>query len=132
MGLLLTPSTIDVGERSKKSMDNRFAYRKKIGRNGVSPGCLSEQPGWAAKGENPHYKTMIPTASSRDYKGASVNNPYDTIDSLIETGATKNQTGQKTGLKLQPNFVEWMMGYPLNYTNLNYPKVSTEKKGSKR
>jgi hypothetical protein len=28
------------------------------------------------------------------------------------------QTGTKTGLKLQPAFVEWMMGYPSNYTSL--------------
>ena len=25
------------------------------------------------------------------------------------------------GLKLQPAFVEWMMGYPKNYTNLKLP-----------
>jgi hypothetical protein len=31
----------------------------------------------------------------------------------------RDQIGRKTGLKLQPNFVEWMMGYPLNWTALN-------------
>ena len=29
--------------------------------------------------------------------------------------------GSGTGLKLQPNFVEWMMGYPQNWTDLNCP-----------
>ena len=42
-GLLLTPSTIDRGERSQKSLDHRIAYRKSIGRNTVPPGSLSEQ-----------------------------------------------------------------------------------------
>jgi hypothetical protein len=64
------------------------------------------------------YVGTLPTPSSRDYKGANVNNPYDCLDSLIEVGATKNQTGQKTGLKLQPAFVEWMMGYPIGWTDL--------------
>ncbi|MDO9527618.1 MAG: hypothetical protein Q7J27_00490 [Syntrophales bacterium] len=61
---------------------------------------------------------MLPTPAARDYKGANPDNPYDCLDSLIEVGATKNQTGQKTGLKLQPAFVEWMMGYPENWTEL--------------
>jgi hypothetical protein len=30
------------------------------------------------------------------------------------------EIGKETGLKLQPSFVEWMMGYPQNWTNLNY------------
>jgi hypothetical protein len=38
------------------------------------------------------------------------------------TTVVKNETGGKNrGLKLQPAFVEWMMGYPKNYTNLNLP-----------
>ena len=31
------------------------------------------------------------------------------------------EIGKTTGLKLQPNFVEWMMGYPQNWTDLNCP-----------
>jgi len=30
----------------------------------------------------------------------------------------KCKDGQKTGLKLQPAFVEWMMGYPEGWTEL--------------
>lgn len=33
----------------------------------------------------------------------------------------RDQVGRQTGLKLQPNFVEWMMGYPQNWTDLNSP-----------
>ena len=60
----------------------------------------------------------IPTPATRDYKGGCESNPYDTLDSLVETGATKNGDGKKTGLKLQPAFVEWMMGYPLGFTHV--------------
>ncbi len=35
--------------------------------------------------------------------------------------------GNKTGLKLQPNFVAWMMGFPQNWTDLNYPNQSIER-----
>ena len=62
---------------------------------------------------------MLPTPASRDYKGANPENPYDCLDSLIETGATKDQVGKKTGMKLQPAFVEWMMGFPIGWTDLN-------------
>jgi len=42
-GLLLTPSTVDRGERSEAAMKHRIAYRKSIGRKTVPPGSLSEQ-----------------------------------------------------------------------------------------
>lgn len=68
---------------------------------------------------------MLPTPATRDYKGGGKQG-IDTVDSLIEQGATKGQTGTKTGLKLQPAFVEWMMGYPQGWTDLNYQNQSTE------
>ncbi len=40
--------------------------------------------------------------------------------------------GAKTGLKLQPAFVEWMMGFPQGWTDLNCQNPSTGKKGSRR
>jgi len=62
---------------------------------------------------------LLPTVESWDYKGEKPENPYDCLDSLIETGATKDQVGKKTGMKLQPAFVEWMMGFPIGWTDLN-------------
>jgi hypothetical protein len=62
---------------------------------------------------------MLPTPKSRDWKGGATK-ARDTLDNKIEMGATKGMTGTQTGLKLQPNFVEWMMGYPQNWTDLNY------------
>ena len=44
---------------------------------------------------------------------------------------TRDQVGRKTGLKLQPNFVEWMMGYPQGWTDLNSPLQPIEEKDSK-
>jgi len=44
----------------------------------------------------------------------------------------RDQIGRETGLKLQPNFVEWMMGYPQNWTDLNSPSPNTESNVSNR
>ena len=49
-GYWLTPSTIDIAGRSDESMRKRLDYRKKIGRNGVGAGCLSEQVRWSGDG----------------------------------------------------------------------------------
>lgn len=35
----------------------------------------------------------------------------------------RDQVGRKTGLKLQPNFVEWMMGYPKDWTEIPDSKL---------
>ena len=71
---------------------------------------------------------MIPTPSARDWKGGAKMG-RDTVDSLVEMGATKGQDGVKTGLKLLPGFAAWMMGYPENYTEL--PFLDGEKNLSK-
>jgi DNA (cytosine-5)-methyltransferase 1 len=36
------------------------------------------------------------------------------------------ETGPQGAQRLSPRFVEWMMGYPQNWTDLNSPKPSTE------
>ena len=40
--------------------------------------------------------------------------PTPNVPDLIEI-----QNGIKTGLKLQPNFVEWRQGFPIGWTDLN-------------
>src|SRR3990167_667155 len=64
-------------------------------------------------------RAMLPTPAQRDFKGAGTRNGK-TTPCIVE-----GRTGVKTGLKLQPNFVEWMMGYPSNWTDLNSLKPST-------
>jgi hypothetical protein len=57
--------------------------------------------------------------------------PRDNVDSLIERGGTKGQIGKPTGLKLQPAFVEWMMGYPEGWTELPDSKPSATQSSRK-
>jgi hypothetical protein len=104
-GLLLTPSTINV-EGGDERREKRTAYRASIGRQDVFGG-LAEQIAY-----------MLPTPASRDWKGGGTNG-WDCLDSVIEMDARKGETGRKTGLKLHPTFVEWMMDYPEGWTELN-------------
>jgi hypothetical protein len=97
-GLLQTPNVVDATGRK---------YTYPSGNHDKPFLCL---PGQIA--------AMLPTPASRDYKGSNPGNPYDSLDSVIESGATKDQDGKRTGMKLQPAFVEWMMGYPESWTEL--------------
>jgi len=65
-----------------------------------------------------HQIAMLPTPAQRDYKGGCETTPFNTLDTLIELGATSGQIGKKTGMKLQPAFVEWVMGFPKFWTEL--------------
>lgn len=74
--------------------------------------------------------TMLPTPAARDYK-SDVGNQSDE-----ELYGKKGKPlpriisgGKKTGLKLQPAFVEYMMGYPQGWTDLNSPKQSIGSNG---
>ena len=42
-GLWLTPSTMDISQRSPEAMQKRIAMREKIGRKSIPPGNLAEQ-----------------------------------------------------------------------------------------
>lgn len=68
-GYWLTPSTVNIAERSDQSMKKRLDYRKKIGRNGVGAGCLSEQIKWSGDGPPIGYMSTknwpTPTTSDR-------------------------------------------------------------------
>jgi hypothetical protein len=70
---------------------------------------------------------LLPTPAARDWKGAGTRNE-NTVPNVIEG---RERIGTKTGLKLQPGFVEWMMGYPQNWTDLNCLKPATELLGLK-
>lgn len=51
---------------------------------------------------------LLPTPTARDYKGPTVPNPQGNV-------GLPNALGQ-TRRVLSPQFVEWMMGWPLNWT----------------
>ena len=54
---------------------------------------------------------MLPTHATRDYKGANGPEHMDQLPNAIAHGTNR-------GLKLQPAFVEYMMGYPDGWTNI--------------
>jgi len=68
-------------------------------------------------------KVMLPTPNARDTRGKSIKR--DRMPDIIHG----YDRGVDTGLKLQPSFVAWMMGFPLNWTEL--PFQSGEKNPSK-
>ena len=76
---------------------------------------------------------MLPTPATRDYKGA---NGPDHMSR--ETGHPNHMNqlpnaiayGPGKGLKLQPEFVEWMMGFPEGWTELE-KEIKPNKKGGR-
>lgn len=135
--MLLTPSTVNI-EPKEGRYEKRKAYRESIGRQWV-PGGLAEQ---VAMLPTPKARTgadcpserqrhtpsldsqiaMLPPPATRDYKGANSPEHMTKGDGRNHMGQLPNAIevphGEKTGLKLQPAFVEWMMGFPMNYTSL--------------
>jgi hypothetical protein len=58
---------------------------------------------------------MMPTPQARDWKEEMNPKPHGQQQANIP----QMIAGTKTGLKLQPAFVEWMMGYPQDWTKLD-------------
>jgi len=72
---------------------------------------------------------MLPTPRHRSYE------EYDTkakrkghkmAMSYLE--AAIDYHGKKTGMKLQPAFVEWMMGFPIGFTDLKHSGTQSSHK----
>lgn len=59
---------------------------------------------------------MLPTPATRDYKGT--NSAEHLAKDRGHHDQLPNALQMNTGMKLQPAFVEWMMGYPIGYTDL--------------
>jgi hypothetical protein len=120
-GLWLTPSTVDIPTRSAESMEKRLDYRKKIGRNGVGAGCLSEQVEWSGTGQPIGYitKESWPTPTANMHKGSSAavirKNGQDRSWQSLHY-AVEQVTD--IGGRLNPTWVEWLMGWPLGWTDL--------------
>ena len=78
-----------------------------------------------ANGEWEHLmppKQIWPTPCSTDYKGSGKTGDLrDRLDYAAERGATKSKQyadPPKAGGKLNPTWVEWLMGWPLGWTDL--------------
>lgn len=145
-GLLRTPDTRNGnrGRRSEINMKSRLDRKMSLNLddqlNAMSQGLLPTPKVGAIDDTNDRslkkgnlsdvVDRMINMPSARDWKGGGKKG-RDCLDFKIEMNATKGQTGTKTGLKLQPGFVEWMMGYPPEWTDLNCRKLATELLGLK-
>jgi hypothetical protein len=138
-GLWLTPSTVDIPVRSQKSMEKRLDYRAKIGRNGVGAGCLSEQVQWSQDGPPIGYMTRdkFPTPLASDWKPRGPNSKQQGLAEVVKMwGTPKSQdsrhalrdrgkgnlgeqvSGLHNGGKLSPLWTEWLMGWPIGWTDL--------------
>lgn len=109
--------------KNGEDLPTRLAMLKTPSASDAEGGIMEIREGADAKyklrDQIPHFtRDMAPTPSTRDYKGASAKKGRDTLDSVVETGARKGQTGIKTGLKLQPPFALWMMGFPADWCDL--------------
>jgi len=62
---------------------------------------------------------LLPTPLARDWKGRSGRSNRSIVDDLPHKIEGNPTLGTQTGLKLQPNFVEYLMGYPSGWTDLN-------------
>ena len=110
-GLWLTPSTVDIPTRSAESMEKRLEYRKKIGRNGVGAGCLSEQVEWSGTGDPIGYITKETWPTPTAHMAKETNAPS-------EASRNEPSMASRVGGKLNPMWVEWLMGWPLGWTDL--------------
>jgi len=68
---------------------------------------------------------MLATPSATDCQGTHGGGRGKNLRTDLHKTPIEN--GQGRGLKLQPNFVEWMMGYPQNWTDLNCQSPNTGK-----
>jgi hypothetical protein len=116
-GLLLTPSVVQTEEEPEKMVARRTRNGYK---NGTKWGSLASQVKFG----------MLTTPSSRDWKDTAT--PIkDRKDGKSRIDQASRQVGAVTGLRLQPNFAAWMMGYPQNWADLNYPSHNIVKNNSK-
>jgi DNA (cytosine-5)-methyltransferase 1 len=95
-------------------------------------GIRGTQPNWVPvrkSGQPAQYSinqavrdSLYPTPCSTDYKGSGKNGDLrDRLDYAVERGATKSKTYSQpppTGGQLNPTWVEWLMGWPLGWTDL--------------
>ena len=111
MDILATPQAMDFMEPKTEKAILKEATVTRKGRSKFAN--LKEQIA---------YGMMLPSPQARDYKGKSIKR--DRVPDSIE------RIGKETGgkFRLQPAFVEWMMGYPSGWTEFAFPKPNTEQK----
>lgn len=66
----------------------------------------------------PNLMAMLPTPKARDYMGMTQRGIYQPGDAIPNTLEKMNRDGTSRGLKLQPGFALWMMGFPTDWLDL--------------
>jgi hypothetical protein len=61
---------------------------------------------------------MYPTPTARDWKDTGINSNYKRMAEKSILSGTVMMKQKKVGGKLNPEFVEFLMGYPLNWTKI--------------
>ena len=146
-GLWLTPSTTVISNRSPEAMEKRKKFRESIGRKTVNPGNLAEQIQYGNKTTD---MKMWSTPQSTDGTRVNqIRHPSELSEKAKKGGCSNlreqvmwrtpdNMAGRPTGKMqkmlgnhpevrkplgggtLNPMWVEWLMGYPPGFTDLNH------------
>jgi hypothetical protein len=112
--MLPTPSTNDIsGGANKVKIENGRAIR--------DAGTIEHSANLQSIVASLLPPEMIATPRTSDYKGSSsktVEKGRNPITNSCQDAVENSPDGTRTGLKLQPAFVEYMMAFPLNWTSL--------------
>jgi hypothetical protein len=111
--LWATPTVMDhLPARQEEALKRQYD-KNRAGR--TSHSTLREQVVY------PPPKTMWPTPAATDYKGSGKTGTLrDRLDYATERGATKTRVYGEPALtgQLNPNWVEWLMGWPVGWSDL--------------
>ena len=92
-------------------MDRRIKFRKSIGRNSVPFGSLTEQ--LIKMYPTPH-RLIYGTPTAQASRAALTDRGRGNLGEQVHG----DNNAKKVGGKLNPHFVEFLMGYPMNWTKI--------------
>ena len=111
-GLWLTPSKTIISNRSPEAMEKRKKFRESIGRKTVNPGNLAEQIQYGNKTTD---MKLWPTPTANE---DAAGKPTGKMQKML--GNHPEVRKPLGGGTLNPMWVEWLMGYPIGFTDLNH------------
>ena len=126
----LTPSATMREKRSPEAMKKRISYRKSIGRTTIPPGSLAEQVQYGAPTTD--MKQMWPTPRAALGMSFKLTQGMANLrhKKYLETEVAYVE--KAPGGTLNPTWVEWLMGYPAEYTDLKDWAILSSRKSRKK
>jgi hypothetical protein len=111
-GFWLTPTATAISGRSEEAMQYRISWREKSGRNTVPCGNLAEQVMYSGDIPCKDMKkpTMWGTPKAQDSRHALRDRGKGNLGEQV--------SGLHNGGKLNPLWTEWLMGWPIGWTDL--------------